>query len=125
MSEEGVECVTKNKNQLITCVKKAVPEFFAPKYHRRKNINELHFYIFQQENCRKGDAIIDCVEKSLLKCDDPTPSNLLHGLLKSMRDVTPCTTSSGFSINISIIYRIVPSLLLLLSTLLFSQSKGL
>jgi len=95
MSEEGVECVSQNKNQLISCVKKAVPEFFAPKYHRRKNINELHFYVFQQENCRKGDAIIDCVEKSLLTCDDPTPSNLLHGLLTSMRSVTPCSTSAA------------------------------
>lgn len=99
VSEEGVECVMANKDELFTCVKKSVPEIFSPYHHRRRNHNKMHFYVFQQENCRKGDAIIDCVEKSLLKCDDPTPSNLLHGMLKSMRDVTPCTTSSSFSIN--------------------------
>ena len=46
---------------------------------------------------RKGDAIIDCVEKTLLNCKDPTPSNLLHGLLQTMREVTPCSVSAATS----------------------------
>ena len=36
---------------------------------------ELEYY-------RKGDAIIHCVETSLMQCKDPTPSNLIHGLLR-------------------------------------------
>ena len=31
---------------------------------------------------RKGDSIIQCVEESLMGCKDPTPSNLVHGLLR-------------------------------------------
>ena len=33
---------------------------------------------------------MQCVETSLMKCEDPTPSNLVHGLLKAMKDGTPC-----------------------------------
>merc|ERR1712001_332720 len=51
---------------------------------------KMHFYVFQQENCRKGDAIMQCVETSLMKCPDPTPSNLVPGLLKAMKEGTPC-----------------------------------
>ena len=45
---------------------------------------------------RKGDAIIRCVEEALLsRCEDPTPSNLLHGLLTAMRTATPCSAVSS------------------------------
>ena len=40
--------------------------------------------------CRKGEAIRNCVEKSLLSCNDPTPSNVVNSLLLSMRNATPC-----------------------------------
>ena len=52
VSEEGVECVMANKDELFTCVKKSVPEIFSPYHHRRRNHNKMHFYVFQQENCR-------------------------------------------------------------------------
>ena len=52
LSEEGVECVTANQNNIVTCVKKAVPEIFGPVSRRNKNEDRLHFYVFQQENCR-------------------------------------------------------------------------
>ena len=53
---------------------------------------------------RKGDAIMQCVETSLMKCDDPTPSNLVHGLLNAMKDGTPCARAaqgwhSGYSVS--------------------------
>ena len=45
---------------------------------------------------------MQCVETSLMKCEDPTPSNLVHGLLKAMKDGTPCARAaegwhSGYS----------------------------
>ena len=43
---------------------------------------------------RKGDAIMQCVESSLMNCPDPTPSNLVHGLLKAMREGTPCARAA-------------------------------
>ena len=39
---------------------------------------------------RKGEAIRVCIEKSLLKCPDPTPSNVVNSLLLSMLNATPC-----------------------------------
>ena len=30
------------------------------------------------------------MEKSLLSCNDPTPSNVVNSLLLSMRNATPC-----------------------------------
>ena len=46
--------------------------------------------LYTNPNLRKGDAIMQCVETSLMKCPDPTPSNLVHGLLKAMKAGTPC-----------------------------------
>ena len=48
----------------------------------------LHIYF--SFCCRKGEAIRNCVEKSLLSCNDPTPSNVVNSLLLSMRNATPC-----------------------------------
>ena len=47
---------------------------------------------------------MQCVESSLMKCDNPTPSNLVHGLLNAMKDGTPCARAdqgwhSGYSVS--------------------------
>jgi len=88
LSENGVECVTTHRREILTCIRRSMPQVFNS--HNKRNNNKMHFYVFQQENCRKGDAIMQCVETSLMKCDDPTPSNLVNGLLKAMKDGTPC-----------------------------------
>ena len=51
ISEEGVECVTAHQQDMLTCVKKSVPEAFSP-MQRRRSQNSMHFYVFQKENCR-------------------------------------------------------------------------
>lgn len=125
ISEEGVECVTAHQQDMLTCVRKSVPEAFSP-MHRRRSHNSMHFYVFQKENCRKGDAIIECVEKSLLKCSDPTPSNLLHGLLQSMREVTPCSVNAAPSTYACFLSRFVPSLVLIVVWFgMLSENQGL
>ena len=54
------------------------------------------YYYLHYLHGRKGDAIIRCVEETLLsRCEDPTPSNLLHGLLTAMRTATPCSAVSS------------------------------
>lgn len=87
MAEEGMECVDAHKEEMLACINSSVPEVFQA---GDKSSSGMHFYVFQQENCRKGDAIMQCVEQSLMQCPDPTPSNLVHGLLRSMREQTPC-----------------------------------
>lgn len=96
LSEQGVECLTSHYTEILACVNKSVPEIFRQTNQQRRR-NRMHFYVFQQQNCRKGDAIMMCVERSLTKCPDPTPANLVQGLLQAMRDVTPCTTSGAWT----------------------------
>lgn len=88
MAEEGLECVDTHKDEMLACINSSVPEVFQ--VGDKASSSGMHFYVFQQENCRKGDAIMQCVEQSLMQCPDPTPSNLVHGLLRSMREQTPC-----------------------------------
>lgn len=92
MSYDGVQCVVDHKDEIMSCINRSVPEVLNAKQNMRSK--KMHFYVFQQENCRKGDAIIECVEASLMKCSDPTPSNLVNGLMQAMREDTPCATAA-------------------------------
>ena len=56
-------------------------------YLQLKKEKILNFFY----NFRKGEALRKCVENSLLKCKDPTPSNVVNSLLLSMQKAaTPC-----------------------------------
>ena len=50
MSEQGVECVTTHKEEILSCINQSVPEVFNT-YNNLHNY-KMHFYVFQQENCR-------------------------------------------------------------------------
>ena len=51
----------------------------------------LHINIFFCNfNYRKGDQLRSCVEEELLKCDDPTPSNVVNAMFIAMWNSTPC-----------------------------------
>jgi len=91
MAESGLDCVTEHQDQALACLNTSVPEIFQ---NDMSSTSKMHFYVFQQENCRKGDSIIQCVEESLMGCKDPTPSNLVHGLLRSMKEETPCARAA-------------------------------
>jgi len=110
MAEKGMDCVEKHKDDMLDCLNRSVPSIFQDDI---TNNNRMHFYVFQRENCVKGEAIIKCVEDSLLHCQDPTPSNLVHGLLKSMKEVTPCAGSVNHAA--SNFYNIYPYLFFLIS----------
>ena len=57
----------------------------------------IWIHLNQSDHFRKGDAIMSCVERSLLQCPDPTPANLVQAMLQAVRDVTTCTTSTAQS----------------------------
>ena len=67
LSEGGAECVTSHYSQILSCVNNSVPEIFrtSPKV---RQTSRIHFYVFQQENCRSGG--IQKYERSLLWCND-------------------------------------------------------
>jgi len=98
MAESGMECVEKHKDDMLTCLNRSVPSIFKDD----ASSSRMHFYVFQKENCAKGEAIIRCVEDSLLHCNDPTPSNLVHGLLKAVKEVTPCAGSISLAQNLQL-----------------------
>jgi len=87
MSENGMGCLEDHQEDIMKCVNASVPELFD----LRKQYSNIHLIVFSQENCRKGEALRKCVENSLLKCKDPTPSNVVNSLLLSMQKAaTPC-----------------------------------
>lgn len=91
MAENGMDCVENHRESIMKCVNSSVPELF----NKREQYSNIHLIVFSAENCRKGEAIRVCVEKSLLKCPDPTPSNVVNSLLLSMQNATPCKGSSA------------------------------
>ena len=63
------------------------------------NLLLIFFNLFQFNNfftsnnflfCRKGDQLRHCVEQELLKCKDPTPSNVVNAMFIAMWNSTPC-----------------------------------
>ena len=50
MSEDGVECVTTHKEEILACINNSVPEVFNT--YNNLNTYKMHFYVFQQGNCR-------------------------------------------------------------------------
>jgi len=95
MASKGLECLLNHREEVLQCVHKADREA-----RRDRERPRMHFYVFQKENCRKGDAIISCVETSLLKCKDPTPANLVDGLLHAMKAETPCPSSAPLTFTL-------------------------
>merc|ERR1712223_510549 len=93
MSENGWDCVQDHREDIMKCVNSSVPELFNTNAQKYSNIH--HLIIFSPQNCRRGEAIRVCVENSLLKCKDPTPSNVVNSLLQSMQKATPCKGSSA------------------------------
>ena len=44
---------------------------------------------------RRGDHLRNCVEQELLKCEDPTPSNVINAMFIAMWNSTPCRKIIG------------------------------
>lgn len=102
MAEEGIECLTKRKEAILSCVNKTVPELFKTVNNKlqstypgamRRSVDPV--IVFNQENCRRGDHLRNCVEQELLKCEDPTPSNVINAMFIAMWNSTPCRKIIG------------------------------
>jgi len=125
MAEKGVECLTEHQEQVMSCVDQT--DIFSTissgsgTGSRRRSIDPV--ITFTEENCQRGYDLRHCLESELLKCDDPTPSNVVNSMLLAMWRATPCSsrtshyrTSSASSSNISTTAQVS----IALATLLFS-----
>jgi len=108
MAEKGMDCLTGRKEGLLSCVNKTVPELFKTVNNKlqstypgasRRSVDPV--IVFNHENCRKGDQLRNCVEEELLKCDDPTPSNVVNAMFIAMWNSTPCKKLMGTTTGIS------------------------
>ena len=53
LAEEGPACLTSHYLEILACVNKSVPEIFRASHQTRRR-NRMHFYVFQQQNCRSS-----------------------------------------------------------------------
>eukprot|EP00095_Tigriopus_kingsejongensis_P009200 maker-scaffold299_size217019-snap-gene-1.32 protein:Tk09200 transcript:maker-scaffold299_size217019-snap-gene-1.32-mRNA-1 annotation:"27 kda hemolymph" len=91
MSESGLDCLKSRQESIMRCLNSSSPEMF----HSRRSKSNLNWVLFDAQNCRKGEVIRHCVETELLKCDDPTPSNVVNSMMLAMRNATPCRRMSS------------------------------
>ncbi len=90
MAYDGVTCVEEHRDDIVNCINQTVPEIFED-----EDIKNVDLIVFDYDNCRKGDAIRICIEQNLMKCEDPTPSNIINAMLLAMRKATPCQQVSS------------------------------
>jgi len=90
MAEKGVDCVSEHQEALMSCIDQTnlFSTVNTSSGTRRRSIDPV--IVFDKENCRRGFDLRQCVERELLKCSDPTPSNVVNSMLLSMWKSTPC-----------------------------------
>ena len=116
MSENGTDCFMSKIDPISTCINGSlieVEELFT-------SMQKTNSSIFSDKSCRSvfipyrkfflplsiyeidvpfrlEAKMKSCVVDSLKKCSDPTPANVIEGLIDSMIKKTPCFVSSSGS----------------------------
>ena len=97
MAEDGVNCVTEQREGVMQCLNNSAPELFKTFSEqvqggggRRRSVDPVFSY--NERNCKRGYDFRECVEGELMKCDDPTPSNVINAMFIAMWKSTPCST---------------------------------
>ncbi|KAI9552020.1 hypothetical protein GHT06_022357 [Daphnia sinensis] len=101
MSENGTDCFLSNVDNIATCLNGSLPEMEAA----ITNMQTTNTSIFNDENCRLESRMKACVIDGLKTCSDPTPANVVEGLIDSMIKRTPCHKSGASSMSFSYSFR--------------------
>ena len=123
MAEDGVNCLMEQQDNVLRCLNNSAPELFKTFSEvqigngRRRSVDPV--FVYNERNCRRGYEFRECVETELLKCRDPTPSNVINAMFIAMWKSTPCNKISNSassavgvtSLLLNTVY--LPSLLLL------------
>lgn len=91
MSENGTDCFMQNVDHIATCLNSSLPELEAAVTSMQKTNSS----IFNDKNCKLESKMKACVIDSLKRCSDPTPANVIEGLIDSMIKKTPCYKSGS------------------------------
>jgi len=119
MAENGTQCLGSNVDMLTRCMNNTVPDIISA-FKAMQNSNAS---VFDENNCRSVKYSWNCVLESefyaivtrftvsfrieaklkscvvdvLKTCSDPTPANIIEGLMDSMYKATPCYVHSSAS----------------------------
>jgi len=109
LAENGTECVTSNSERILSCVNETMPQIESLLQDTMTMNNSL----FDPTNCWLESRLKACVVDNLQSCSDPTPANVIEGLIESMIRKTPCYRSGAPSYFSSCV--LIAALLVLLS----------
>ncbi|XP_031641080.1 27 kDa hemolymph protein-like [Contarinia nasturtii] len=92
IAEKGPQCFTETKDELISCMNATFFNYLpSEKEIESKTVpTELPQLVMGQEQCNDMDSLQGCVVKSLEKCQESTPANLVESMFKFVRNETPC-----------------------------------
>jgi len=93
LAESGTECIMSNADQLNHCLNDSLPIINSV----LENIQKSNTTIYNHQNCRVETNLKTCIVNALKNCSDPTPSNIIEGLIDSFTKETPCYIKSGAS----------------------------
>jgi len=93
MAENGTQCLGSNVDMLTRCMNNTVPDIISA-FKAMQNSNAS---VFDENNCRIEAKLKSCVVDVLKTCSDPTPANIIEGLMDSMYKATPCYVHSSAS----------------------------
>ncbi|XP_046631751.1 27 kDa glycoprotein-like [Daphnia pulicaria] len=97
MSENGTDCFLSNIDNIATCLNGSLPEL----ENAIKGIQTTNTSMFDDTNCGLETKMKACVINGLKTCSDPTPANVVEGLIDSMIKKTPCYKSEANYLNTS------------------------
>jgi len=97
LAENGTECVTANSERIASCLNDSMPQIES----LLQDLMVLNQSLFDSNNCWLETRIKECVIDNLQTCSDPTPANVIEGLIDSMIYRTPCHRSTASCLSIS------------------------
>jgi len=97
LAENGTDCFQTNIDRMADCLNESLP-------HLQKIVTDVHtanISIFHEDNCSLEDKMKFCVVEPLKTCSDPTPANVVEGLIDSMLKKTPCYKAGSLRTSVS------------------------
>uniref|UniRef100_A0A1B6MAC1 27 kDa hemolymph protein n=1 Tax=Graphocephala atropunctata TaxID=36148 RepID=A0A1B6MAC1_9HEMI len=88
IAEGGPECLKSKQEQMQQCINSTFSHYIPKGVPGSQE--ELAAFRLEEEECKDLSKLQKCVIKSLEKCSEPTPANIVDSLIKFVRKMTPC-----------------------------------
>ncbi|CAD7076971.1 unnamed protein product [Hermetia illucens] len=91
IAEKGPECFEQSKEDITKCVNSTFSKY-VPK-DGFNDISQLPRLVVGVEQCRDLNEFQDCVVRTLEKCEEITPANIVESMFRFIRNETTCADS--------------------------------